>query len=64
MPTEISDVEKFIEMSAKATYCAVKTVKGGVKLKLRTPKQLYTLKIEPGQAEDLTKRLQCEVREI
>jgi ferritin-like protein len=64
MPSEISDSEKFVEISGRAEYCAVKRLKDVVKLKLRTPKRLYTLKIEPAKAEEIIKKLQCEIREI
>lgn len=64
MPSEIVDVEKFVEMSERAEYCLVKRLKEIVKLKLRAPKQLYTLKVEPPKAEEIIKRLQCEIREI
>jgi hypothetical protein len=47
MPSEITDVDKFVALSAKAKYCSVQRLKDSVKLKLRTPNQLYTLKIEP-----------------
>jgi hypothetical protein len=39
-------------------------MKDSVKLKLRTPSKLYTLKIEPLKAEEIIKKLQCEIREI
>jgi hypothetical protein len=64
MPSEIQDTEKFIEMSANAKYCAVKRLKTSVKLKLRTPSKLYTLKVEPGKAEETIKKLKCEIREV
>jgi len=64
MPSEIFDSEKFVEMSARAEYCAVKRLKDVVKLKLRTPRKLYTLKVEPSKAEEVIKKLQCEIREI
>ncbi|MGA2768239.1 MAG: 50S ribosomal protein L38e [Candidatus Bathyarchaeia archaeon] len=64
MPSEISDPERFVEISANAEYCAVKRLQGVVKLKLRTPKKLYTLKVEPLKAEEVIKKLQCEIREI
>jgi hypothetical protein len=34
MPSEIFDVEKFVEMSDHAEYCSVKRLKETVKLKL------------------------------
>lgn len=64
MPTEITDTEKFVEMSAHAKSCAVKRLKSSVKLKLRTPSQLYTLKVEPGRAEETIKKLKCEIQEL
>ena len=64
MPSEITDPERFAEISGNAQYCAVKRLQGVVKLKLRTPKKLYTLKIEPQNAEEIIKKLQCEIREI
>ena len=64
MPSEIFDSDKFVEISGRAEYCAVKRLKDIVKLKLRTSKRLYTLKVEPAKAEEIIKKLQCEIREI
>jgi hypothetical protein len=64
MPTEISDTEKFIALSAKAKSCNVKRLKDTVKLKLHTSNQLYTFKIEPLKADELIKKLKCEIEEI
>jgi hypothetical protein len=64
MPAEITDLEKFIEMSGNAKFCAVKRMKSSVKLKLRMPSKLYTIKVEPGKAEETIKKLKCEIREI
>jgi hypothetical protein len=64
MPTEITDTERFIQLSEHATYCAIKRLPKTVKLKLRTPKLLYTLKTDPTKAEEIIKKLSCEIREI
>lgn len=64
MPAEIFDVDKFVEISERAEYCAVKRLKDVVKLKLRTPRLLYTLKVEPSKAEEVIKKLRCEIREV
>ena len=64
MPAEISDVEKFVALSAKAKRCNVKRLKDVVKLKLRTPTRLYTLKVEPLKADELIKKLKCEIEEV
>jgi ferritin-like protein len=63
MPSEITDVDKFVALSAKAKYCSVQRLKDSVKLKLRTPNQLYTLKIEPLRSDEIIKKLQCEIQE-
>lgn len=63
MPAEITNIEKFVDMSAKAKYCTVKRLKEKVKLKLRTAKRLYTLKIEPLKADEVIKKLKCEIKE-
>ena len=64
MPSEIFDAEKFVAMSANAKYCSVKRLKETVKLKLRTPSRLYTLKVEPLKAEEIIKKLKCEIQEL
>ena len=64
MPAEIKDVDEFVKLSEKAEYCIVKRLKDIVKLKLRTPRMLYTLKVKPSQTEEILKKLNCEVREI
>ena len=64
MPEEILDAEKFVQVSERAAYCNIKRLKRVVKLKLRTPKKLYTLKIDPTKAEEIIKKLHCEIREV
>lgn len=64
MPSEIFDTEKFVEISERAEYCAVKRLKDAVKLKLRTSRRLYTLKVDPSKAEEVIKKLRCEIREV
>ena len=64
MPEEIFDVDKFVQFSERAEYCAIKRLKETVKLKLRTPKRLYTLKANPDKAEEILKKLRCEIREV
>ncbi|MGD0422822.1 MAG: hypothetical protein ABSA92_05125 [Candidatus Bathyarchaeia archaeon] len=63
MPREIADADEFVKMSEKAIECRVKRSKNTVKLKLRTPRQLYTLKVDPVKATELLKQVKCEVVE-
>ncbi|MEM3507105.1 MAG: 50S ribosomal protein L38e [Candidatus Bathyarchaeia archaeon] len=64
MPTEIFDVEKFLKLAELASECRVKRLKDIVKLKLRTSKRLYTIKLDPRKAEDVLKSIKCEIIEI
>ena len=64
MPEEVFDPDRFIEISERAEYCDIKRLKRMVKLKLRTPRKLFTLKVNPTKAEEVVKKLRCEIREI
>jgi len=64
MPEEVFDVDRFIEISERAEYCDIKRLKRAVKLKLRTRRKLFTLKVNPTKAEEVVKKLRCEIREI
>lgn len=64
MPREVFDMEEFIKLSERASHCRVKRLKEVVKLKIRTPKTLYTLKVNPERAAEIMKRLRCEIVEV
>jgi len=64
LPAEIFDVDEFIRISERAEYCAVKRLRKGVKLKLRTPSRLYTLKVDPLKVDEIVKKLKCKITEI
>jgi hypothetical protein len=64
LPSELVDVDEFIEKSESASECRVKRVGGIVKMKLRTPRRLYTLKVDEKKAEELLKDIKCEIVEI
>ena len=64
VPAELFDSEEFIRLSELATECRVNRLKEIVKLKLRTPSRLYTIKLDAGKAEEVIKRLKCEVVEV
>ena len=64
VPEEIFDEDTFIQLSGRAEYCAVKRLKKVVKLKLRTPRKLFTLKVDPARAEGTVKKLRCEIVEV
>ncbi|NVM01487.1 MAG: hypothetical protein HWN67_04085 [Candidatus Helarchaeota archaeon] len=64
MPKTIQDIKEFIEISKHATECRIKRKKEAVKLKLRTKKALYVLKIEPNEAEEVIKKINCQIIEM
>lgn len=64
VPEEIFDVDKFVAASNRAEYCTIKRLRKIVKLKLRTPGRLYTIKVDPTKAEEIIKKLSCEIREV
>ena len=63
MPVEIADAEEFIQVSERASVCRVKRLQDTVKLKLRTRKALYTIKVDPEKAAELIKQIKCEIVE-
>lgn len=63
MPVEISDIEEFVRISERAEECRVKRLEDLVKLKLRTPSKLYTIKLNAEKAAEVLKQIKCEVVE-
>jgi hypothetical protein len=65
MPKEVVDkeTERFVQLSKEAIECRVKRIGEVVKLKLRTDRYLYTLKVKPENAEEIVKKLGCPVVE-
>ena len=64
MPEEVVDPEEFVKLSEHAEACRIRRSKDFVKLKLRTPRELYTLKMSPAKAEEVIKKLKCEIVEV
>jgi hypothetical protein len=66
MPMEIKDEKQFLEIAkSRASVCRIKKLKNEVvKLKLRTPKTLYTFKTTSAKAEELLKNLEIERVEL
>jgi len=64
LPVETKDIERFVSLSESANVCQIKRAKDVVKLKLRTPKTLYTIKLEPAEAEEIIKKLKCQIAEV
>ena len=64
MPIEIFDKDEFVELSENATECHIKKNLDNTKLKLRTKKYLYTIKLDPNDANELVSRLNCSTVEV
>jgi hypothetical protein len=63
MPKEIFDEEEFLTLSEDASKCLVKRLDGETKLKLRSGRYLYTIVLEPSEADELLGRIQCPKEE-
>ncbi len=61
MPVELSGWEEFVRVSARAIECRVKYArKGGfAKIKARTRRVLYTIKVPKDKVEELVGELKC-----
>ncbi len=64
MPAEITSIDEFVGLSENAIECRVKRSKEVAKLKLRTPSRLYTHKVKVDRADDVIRRLKCEIVEV
>jgi len=64
LPQEIFNPEKFLEIAARATECRVKRRGNIVKLKLRTRKRLYTLKVSPEEANVILERIKLPIIDL
>lgn len=60
MPKQISDVKEFIQLSNNAIECRIKRSEKFVKLKLRTPRELYTIKLDVEKSDDILNKIKCE----
>lgn len=59
MPKEVFDPEEFLALAEKASECRVKRLGDVMKLKLRTRRQLYTIKLETAEGEELLNKIEC-----
>jgi large subunit ribosomal protein L38e len=64
LPKEIFDPEEFLTLAEKALECRVKRFGDVTKLKLRTRRYLYTIKLTSTEAEDLLGKINCPLNEL
>lgn len=64
MPKEIFDSEEFLALAENAEECRVKKKDNVMKLKLRTNRYLYTIKLETEEGENLLSKINCPVNEF
>jgi large subunit ribosomal protein L38e len=64
LPKEIFDTEEFLALADQAYECRVKRQGDMMKLKLRTRRQLYTIKLETAEGEDLLNKIDCPKEEF
>jgi len=63
VPTEIFDQDEFVQLSSRADYCTMKRLKRSVKVKLRTKGKMFTLKLKTSDADEIVKKLKCDILE-
>ena len=63
LPVEV-DLDAFLKLAADAESCRVKRLGDITKLKLRTPRRLYTFEAEKDKAEEIIKKLKCKIVEV
>jgi len=61
MPREVKDPDEFIKISERAVECRVVKLEeeGVAKVKARTRRYLYTIKIPLSELEEFLKKLKC-----
>jgi hypothetical protein len=64
MPAEISSKDEFIKLAMDASECRVKRVGEIVKLKLMTRKRLWSIKVNETEAEEILKKINCEIIDL
>jgi hypothetical protein len=64
MPREISSEDEFLALVPQVIECRVRRLPEVVKLKLRTPRYLYTFKCDPATAERLLSGLKVPVIDV
>ena len=64
MPKEIFNIDEFQKLSEKATECLIKKKGETTKLKLKTTRNLYTIKLDSKAAEELIAKINCPKNEI
>ena len=67
MPIEVKDPEEFVRITERASECRVvrREKEGIAKVKARTKRYLYTIKVPLNQLDDFLKRLKCQnVRDV
>ncbi len=60
MPIEIQDRDKFIDISGRAIECRVVKKEKTSKVKARTRRYLYTIKVRLDELNDFLKKLKCK----
>ena len=61
MPIEVYDKEEFIRITERAEECrvVVNEKKNVAKVKARTKRYLYTIKVSPEELDEFLKKLKC-----
>jgi len=64
LPKEIFDADEFLALTAGAQKCTVKRLNDVTKLKVKSKRYLYTIKLPSSEADELLGRIQCTKEEV
>jgi len=64
MPVEIYDKDEFVRISERAIRCTIKRLGDYVKIKLKTKRRLYTIKVKAEEAKELISKLKIKCTEL
>ena len=64
MPKEIFDADEFLALTEGAPKCTVKRLNDVTKLKVKSKRYLYTIKLPSSEADELLGRIQCAKEEV
>ena len=64
MPKEVFDVDEFVALAEGASKCTVKRLDDITKIKVRSGRYLYTIKVETSEADGVLGRISCPKDEV
>ncbi|BAA79092.1 50S ribosomal protein L38e [Aeropyrum pernix K1] len=64
MPVELKSFDEFVKVVERAVECRVKRGKDVVKIKARTKRYLYTLKVPPEKEAEVLEQVKAKCKNL